>query len=323
MPVRNGERYIRHALDSLLAQTFSDFELIIRDNHSTDNTEEICRGYADRDPRICYARNPRDVGPAENYNRCFRQARGQYFKWAAHDDVLLPTYLEKCIRVLDSDPTVVNCHTRTRIIDEHGNPIEDYPFRTTTSDRRAHRRFGPLINSSHRRHAGFEIFGVMRRDVMATVPEQGAYAHADRVFLVRMSLRGRFHEIDEPLFLSRRHASQSMAAKPQHTLRDRLARYVGHGPLPPPEWWDESLKGKVVFPDWRLLREYCSSIGAASLDPVERFRCRCYLGLWLVKYWPKLARDVVFAGERLVSRRGGARPQEIPEDDALAVDRAS
>ena len=336
MPVRNGERYIREAIDSILSQTFGDFELIVSDNASSDATREICRAYAARDPaRVSYHRSPADVGPAENFNRCFRLARGQYFKWAAHDDVCLPTFLEKCVAVLNADPGVVNCHTRTRVIDEHGRIVRDYDVPPRADAPTPHARFGRLINVSHRRHVGYEIFGVMRRDAMMRVPEQGAYAHADRVFLVRLSLLGRFHEVDEPLFLARSHATQSMAFRDRADLRSRLARYVGAGPLPPPEWWDASQAGRVAFPDWNLLRQYAASVRDAPLSAAERARCRLSIGRWLLKYWPKLARDVVFAGERVLTRyrtrAAGAAPggrlvghhahEDDDEDASAAVER--
>ncbi len=333
LPVRNGERYIRQAIDALLSQTFGDFELIIGDNASTDATRDICRAYAARDPaRVSYHRSPVNLGPAENFNRCFRHARGEYFKWAAHDDVCLPTFLERCVGVLDADPGVVNCHTRTRVIDQTGAVVRDYAVRSLADAPAPHARFGRLINVSHRRHVGYEIFGLMRRDVMARVPEQGPYAHADRVFLVRLSLLGRFHEVDEPLFLARQHASQSMAFTDRADLRSRLARYLGAGPLPPPEWWDASQAGRVTFPDWNLLRQYLASVRDAPISSAERLRCRLAITRWLLKYWPKLARDVVFAGERLLTRfrTGGASPlasagaadAEADEDDASpAVER--
>jgi glycosyltransferase involved in cell wall biosynthesis len=290
------------AIESILAQTFTDFELIIGDNASSDATASICRQFAQRDPRIQFHTSTRNVGPAENFNRCFELARGEYFRWHAHDDLVAPQYLQRCVAVLDAHPDVVNCHSRTRVIDEDGEIVGDYDFRTSTSHARPHVRFGRLINVSHRRHVGYEIFGLMRRDVMRSVPRQGAYSHADRVFLVRMSLRGRFHEVDEYLFLARRHASQSMQQQPGGTLRHRLARWIGAGPLPPPEWWDASKKDKITFPDWRLLREYQASVRDAPLPAAERLCCEMYVGLWVLKYWPKLARDVVFAGERLLTR---------------------
>jgi glycosyltransferase involved in cell wall biosynthesis len=305
MPVRNGERFIRQTIDSLLSQTFEDFELIICDNASTDHTAEICREYERRDPRVRYHRNPRDIGPAGNHNECFALSRGEYFRWHAHDDLCLPTYLEKCVAVLDADPGIVNCHSHTRVIDEHGDPLWDYDFRTSTGADRAGSRYGGLINVSHRRHVGYEIFGLMRREVMATTPLEEAYTHGDRVFLVRMSLRGRFYEIPEFLFEARRHASQSMSARTGEANRPRLARLIGPGPLPPPEWWDASKKGRIAFPDWNLVRQYFRAVGEVPMSFSERLRCRLHLGRWLVKYWPKLARDLAFAGEKLVMRAVG------------------
>ena len=87
MPVFNGEPYLAQALDSLLAQSFADFELIISDNASTDRTQEICESRRQRDPRIRYFRQPVNQGPASNFNFVLRQATGKYFMWAAHDDV--------------------------------------------------------------------------------------------------------------------------------------------------------------------------------------------------------------------------------------------
>ena len=93
LPVRNGARYLGEAVDSLLRQTYTDFELIISDNASTDQTEAICRAYVARDPRVRYYRSSQDVGLANNYNYLFIRARGEYFKWAAADDVHEPDYL--------------------------------------------------------------------------------------------------------------------------------------------------------------------------------------------------------------------------------------
>ena len=126
MPVYNGENFLAEALDSMLAQTFVDFELIISDNASTDRTKAICRDYAARDRRIRYHRVDDNQGATWNFNHTFELARGEYFKWAAHDDLCDPTFVARCVEVLDSDPTVICCHTQTRHIDIHGNILWDY-----------------------------------------------------------------------------------------------------------------------------------------------------------------------------------------------------
>ena len=85
LPVFNGERYIRCAIDSILKQTFDDFELIISDNASEDRTAAICKGYEERDKRIHCHRFETNEGAARNYTAVFEMARGEYFKWAAYD----------------------------------------------------------------------------------------------------------------------------------------------------------------------------------------------------------------------------------------------
>jgi glycosyltransferase involved in cell wall biosynthesis len=87
MPVYNGEKYIREALDSIMEQTLTDFELIIADNASTDDTERICREYQDRDSkRIRYFRHVSNYGVMVNFQFVLNQVRGEYFMWAASDD---------------------------------------------------------------------------------------------------------------------------------------------------------------------------------------------------------------------------------------------
>ena len=113
LPVYNGERYLETALDSLLRQTCTDFELIISDNASSDGTEAICRRYAHRDPRVLYHRSERNRGASWNHNHVVEFARAPYFKWAAHDDVCAPEFLERCAGVLDGHPAVILCYPQT------------------------------------------------------------------------------------------------------------------------------------------------------------------------------------------------------------------
>ena len=120
LPVYNGERYLQQAIDSLLAQTFSDFELILLDNASTDGTRAICEAAAARDPRVRYLREPVNTGGIRNHNRTVELSRGEYFKWAAHDDIYAETFVEMCVAHLDSSPATVIAFTQSEFIDEHG-----------------------------------------------------------------------------------------------------------------------------------------------------------------------------------------------------------
>jgi glycosyltransferase involved in cell wall biosynthesis len=130
MPVYNGSAHLGGALDSILAQTFGDFELIIADNASTDGTEEICREYAGRDSRIRYIRNAENLGASANFNQVFEvSSGGTYFRWAAHDDLLAPTCLEKHKQILDNGPaSAVTSITLRRYISWDGQRLIGTPY---------------------------------------------------------------------------------------------------------------------------------------------------------------------------------------------------
>jgi len=107
LPVFNGEKYVQNALTSLLSQTFSDFELIISDNASTDSTQMICEEFANKDKRIKYFRQKNNIGIFHNYKFVLKQASCDYFQWAAADDLWNPEFLEKNICILENDDTLI------------------------------------------------------------------------------------------------------------------------------------------------------------------------------------------------------------------------
>jgi len=125
LPVYNGEAYLSQALDSLLAQTYANFELNISDNASTDRTREICREYATKDRRIRYHRNPENIGFCGNWQRALRLATGPFFMWAADDDLWSENYLDVLTDCLVSRPNAILAAGRTFYIDWKGD-ICDY-----------------------------------------------------------------------------------------------------------------------------------------------------------------------------------------------------
>ena len=206
LPIYNGQNYLAETMDSLLAQTFRDFELVISDNASTDGTEAICRDYAARDPRVRYHRNEVNVGASANYNRTFELGRGQYFKWAAHDDLLAPTFLERCVAALDRDPAVVLAYTQAKAIDDKGQVVKVYPGKHHFNAPTPRERFYEFVLDPHPVVA---VFGVMRRDALARTRLIGAYTGSDRPLLSELSLLGKFYEVPEQLFFYRFHEAQS------------------------------------------------------------------------------------------------------------------
>lgn len=106
IPTYNYARYIGEAIDSVLEQTFSDFEIIIVDNCSTDNTQEIVELYLQRDKRVKYYRNDTNIGAERNFNQCLLYANGEFIKFLNADDKFAPSILEKFVNILENDPTI-------------------------------------------------------------------------------------------------------------------------------------------------------------------------------------------------------------------------
>jgi glycosyltransferase involved in cell wall biosynthesis len=242
LPVFNGETFLRQAVDSILAQTYADFELLISDNCSTDGTAGICRSYLMADQRIRYVRQPENIGAAKNYNELVALSGGKYFKWAAHDDVLAPCFLEECVRALEQDPGVVLAFTRTQLIDEDGERIPVLPDhdKRPLSDRNPPSSgdfvTGKLVGADYEETAApdpvvrfrevlftydatFPVFGVMRRSALERTRLIDSYFGSDRVLLAHLALLGRFARIDMPLFLNRTHPGQSSSLSRRNRAR--------------------------------------------------------------------------------------------------------
>lgn len=107
VPVFNGEPYLAQSLEAILRQTFTNLEVIVSDNASTDRTGEICRSYAARDKRIRYSRSLTNIGLLPNFRRVLELASGEYFMWAACDDYWSPNYVETLVACLEQNPDAV------------------------------------------------------------------------------------------------------------------------------------------------------------------------------------------------------------------------
>jgi hypothetical protein len=265
LPVHNGARFLAAALDSLLGQTWGDFELIISDNASSDATPEICRAYAARDPRVRYARSEENRGAAWNFNRAFELGRGELFKWTAHDDLYAPEFLERCIAVLDQHPDVVWCHSRRAEVDLDGRLLPADPIALGGTDQEADTATARLHVAVTRRQryreallasgTRFDIYGVGRRAAFARTKLHQDYFGADKVFLVELAAAGSWREIPERLFFMRRHPGQSVSIG---TRQDQEAWMSGRRPSPlrPPRqlrcamaYLGTALAGPASLPD--------------------------------------------------------------------------
>ena len=212
LPVYNGETFLAESLESLLAQTFDDFELIISDNASTDATEKICRSFAASDARIRYHREPANLGSYWNFWRVFDLSRGEYFRWAADDDVSGPTLLARCVEVLDRDQSIVWCHSQTVEIDGRGRHLPPNPAFGALADvenpatRRPHRQFLEVLLGAE---TATRAYGLIRSEQLRRTRCPRANYGWEKVLFAELSLLGRYYEIPEPLFFMRIHKDAS------------------------------------------------------------------------------------------------------------------
>ena len=261
VPVYNGERYLGAALDAIARQTFTDFEVVICDNASTDGTAAIARQFVQQDSRFRYHRNEENIGAARNFNRTFELARGQYFKWAAADDLIARDYLQKTVPVLDADPDVALCYTGVRVIDDAGRVVGEHLVALQhTASPSPSQRFGEFIRRSP---TCFQVFGLFRAAVLGHTPLIASHVGSDKTLIAEISLRGKMVYLPEPLFFSRQHGGRSVKLP-----REKLAA------------WYDPRSGRSRTPTWRKWRETFGAVRRAPLPPGERAKSYWQAFLW-------------------------------------------
>jgi len=255
MPVYNGEKFIRQAIESILSQTYQNLELIISDNASTDKTGEICRSYAAQDSRIRYTRNSKNLGAAKNFNKVFKLSTGMYFKWAAADNMIEPDYIEKCVNVLKSDTDAVMVYTQYKMIDVihdrswHSNLC----FHLKSED--VFHRFNQAMSLAIGQNE--IIWGLIRTDALLKTRLIDKYVGSDSCLLLDLVLKGKIIDIQEWLLTLRTHPDGFHAMKINfHENRwNRQRLYKERA-----QWFDTARSGRFFLPRWKILYEYIKII---------------------------------------------------------------
>lgn len=278
LPVYNGAAFIAIAIDSLLAQTYGDFELIISDNASEDATGEICERYARSDPRIRYVRQPENRGAYSNFGAVRAHARTDYFMWAAADDYWAPTFLERCVGVFDRDPGVGLVFTRYEILSRFLPLLRmrrflDFSFLGSDDVVARVSTFIALDAATQKANA---IYGLWRTDLLAEVSrmlddqEALQYYGLDIAFLTCALIEARVHYIPDLLFFkTSKWLPNSSALDRMFAAALRMLRYV---PTPTSGEMQESIARHV-----HLLRTCVTRCGAdlATYEPaIQRWRTR-------------------------------------------------
>ncbi len=285
VPVYNGEKYLAATVDSILAQTFTDFELVISDNGSTDRTQAMCEGYAARDPRVRYFREAENRGAPWNINRVVELARGEFFKWQSADDTIAPTFLEKCVEVFRHDPELGLVMSRAAPIDGQGSLIDPVELEARTGEPaprftddieayrwdylrslRADRRFKGILLFTER---CFEEFGLLRKTTLLKSGLHRPYRGSEKVCVSELAIVGRFGEIPEVLFFNRWHDDRFSALG---TAAQQL------------QWVNPKAKAKFIWPrQLRCAWGYLWACFRMRMGVIERIGCLAAFAQWVLR----------------------------------------
>ncbi|AJM91268.1 glycosyltransferase family 2 protein [Nitrosopumilus piranensis] len=269
LPVYNGEKSIEKSINSLLNQTFTDFELIISDNASNDNTEKICREYAKKDSRIKYYRQDKNIGPLKNFSYVLENATSQYFMWAADDDLWEDSFIEKNIQVLESDPNTVGSISK---VDFFGNSTNRYakdPIFLPVIPARGNyeQRFSTYLKLAE----STAIYSIFRTDCL----KQSVYFHHlpwDLSIILAILKFGELNVIDEILF-HRSALGESSSARSYEIFKnlykiDRLELLFMFVPFL--KWCIELFGIKFIFKNFNsILKLHVSGYGRIINDELQ------------------------------------------------------
>lgn len=213
MPAFNGERYVRAAIESVLRQTYSNIELIVSDNASSDRTRSICAEMAASDPRIKLSVNERNVGAAENFRIVERAAQGRYFMWAGVHDLWHEELIERSVVALQAHPDAVIAGADCYWIDGNGDPLARQSGWTDTRGMSCVERFFTVMwGNMH------PVLGLIRMDALRRTRGIEAAMGSDLVLLAELARTGDFIHVPGTHWYRRE-------LRGQETYRQMLMRY--------------------------------------------------------------------------------------------------
>jgi glycosyltransferase involved in cell wall biosynthesis len=282
LPVYNGQRYLGAAIESHLAQSFGDFELVISDNGSTDATQQICTDYAGRDKRITYLRSPENRGILWNHRRVFEAIRSpdQYFRWAAGDDIMEPGLLQAMVEVLDTRPEVEAVVPDTKNIDAEGNITGSMARTLDLQSPDVFTRAQKVLLSGYQMVIAFGLFRAATLQRLRTRPN---YLGWDFVFVWELALHGQMVQPVGSYLLRRWHPGAMSHVRNVKEMK---------------KWVEPKSNASMNFPHWTWAYERWRALMAAPLSASERRRIAGFLARHTLWQRGALARDVVQAAKR-------------------------
>ncbi|MDY6938753.1 MAG: glycosyltransferase family A protein [Cyanobacteriota bacterium] len=275
LPVWNAAKYLPRLFDSLLAQDFCDFEVVVSDNASDDRTPEICEEYIRLGLPLRYYRNSENIGQIPNFNRVLDLARGKYFRWIGSDDWLDASYTRKCVEQLDANPEIVGVTTyQDHVTDDGHRDYQEY---------NGERLDSPLPHVRFRRmvwfmtaHYGYidPIYTMMRRDMLMATHKIQPVPRMDQVLSVEISLFGAFAHIPECL---------------AHRRREYLSRSVTSEELS--QRYQPGTTKNLVDPMLGVAEEFGRVVWTAPISMREKLLC---MGAVIQFAWTRTGRRIFF-----------------------------
>lgn len=287
VPVYNGERFLESTVRSILNQDYAEMEIIISDNASTDTTPEICSRLAAEDSRIKVHRHPENRGAAFNWNFVVARAKGPYFKWASDNDRYHATFSSRCIEVLEDQPDVVLCYSRTVLVDGDDREIEIDERDQPILHDRAGDRFAAIMNHTNLNNAQS---GVIRLDALRNTRGERRYPHGDWVLMAELAGRGKFQIVEAPLFF-RRVGKEGLSTE----------RLAGSGTLA--TFIDSSRTAPHRCRTWTEQFDYLCSALRLPIPARQKLGLAIYVIGHAGRRWRTLARELRGAAAGLVKRR--------------------
>lgn len=282
LPVYNGQKYLEAAIESHLAQSFGDFELVISDNGSTDATGDICGRYAQLDARVKYLKSPINRGILWNHRRVLEPVDPStpYFRWAGADDILEPGLLAAMVEVLDTRPEIEAVMPATKNIDEEGTVIRTMERSLNLESPDVFERARQILLANYQHVIAYGLLRAPSLRRMRTGPH---YIGWDPVFIWELALRGPVFQLVEPALLRRFHRGSISRVKTVKEMR---------------KWVEPGTSAGMNFPHWAWAYERTRSLLATPMNLGEKLRITMFLMRTTLWQRQQLARDITQATRR-------------------------
>ncbi|MBC8481199.1 MAG: glycosyltransferase family 2 protein [Planctomycetes bacterium] len=287
LPVHNGQSFIAEAIESVMTQTFTDLELLISDNASTDATPDICREFEKKDKRIKYLRNENNIGAVQNFNNLVALSTGTYFKWLAADNGLKPTFVEKSVILLDNNPEVILVTSKYIQRDEVANSWRFFDYDHDLTALKPVERFRQLLSRKGLvcDRSNLPIWALMRKSQLQKTPLLGSFIGCDDCLLLDLAIRGEFAQLPQRLIILRHHNHA------YHSMKAKNNDKEGHAEA---SWLDSRNPQKTYAPYWRRLTEYLKVIGNSDLNFSDKNKLRIFTLTYFAKKYRMLGSEIIY-----------------------------